>query len=124
MEADAVSVDTRTARPVGQPAVDPIERLERILTRRLADNRAEVAGVHAAEPGDRALLVGRDPLDLPRGQEQVGKRQRRPPEDRSRDSRPSFRPIEVHHVRKLVGEDQPQPVVEVDTRRLTASPCR
>ena len=39
MEADAVSVDTRAARPVGQPAgISPIERLERSLVRRFADD--------------------------------------------------------------------------------------
>jgi hypothetical protein len=119
MKADAVGIDRRAARPVRQPAVGPVERLERALPRRLFDNRAEIAGMHPAGAGDRALLVGGEAFDLPGRQEQVRKRDRRPPEDRSHGARPAFGSIEVHDVRELVGQHQPQPVfdVEIGARR-------
>ena len=117
MEVGAVRVRRRARGPVGQPAVHAIERLERARARRFADDRAKVARVHAPFAGDRALLVGRQPLDLPRRQIQIRKRVRRAAEDPARDARPPLRPIEVDDVCELVREGEAQPVVEHELRR-------
>src|SRR5207245_4895853 len=77
MEPDAVGVGRGAGGPVGEPAVDAVERLQHAAARRLADNRAEIAGVQPALARDGALLVGRDPLDLPRREKNVWKRDRR-----------------------------------------------
>ena len=113
MKADAIGVHRIATRPVGQSAVDPIERFEAMLPRCLADDGAEVARVQPPFTGDPALFVGRQPFDLPRRKEQVRKGVRRPAEDAARDARPAFRSIEVHDVRELVREYQAEPVVEL-----------
>ena len=115
MEAGTVRVDRAAARPVGQAAVDAIERLETILPRGLADNGAEIARVQPSFAGDHALLVRRQPFDLPRREEEVRKCVRCAPEDSANDSRPACRAIEVHDVRELVREHQTHPVVELGT---------
>ena len=65
---------------------------------------------------DDAFLVRREPFDLPQRQEDVGKYVERPTDDPARDPRPAFRAIEVHDVRELVDEREPQPVVEIELR--------
>ncbi len=111
MEANAVSVWTLPGGPIGEPTVDAVERLERVLTCRLVDDHAKVASVQPSFAGDRAFFVGRQPLDLPRWQEQIRKGDDGSSEDVSHDPRPAFRPIQVHDVRELVGDHQAQPVV-------------
>ena len=125
VESDAVGVHRGAARPVGQPAVDAVERLEARSPRRLADNRAEVARMKPAFAGDHALLVGREPFDLPRPAETGSEtRMRVRPKIAADDPRPPFRPIEVNDVRELVGERDAQPVVEREVAIPTATPRR
>ena len=79
----------RTAAcPPGQSVRPPLTRSSgssALLAGRLPFDRAEVAGVQPSFAGDRALFVGREPFDLPGRQEQVRKRERRPPEDAADD---------------------------------------
>ena len=116
MESDAVGVHRGAPWPVGQATVDAVQLLEALSGGALADNREEVAGMKTALAGDDTLLVGREPLDLPRRQKPVGKRVGGTAENRAGDSRPSFRPIEVDDVRELVGERNAQPVIEGELR--------
>ena len=116
MKAGTVGVDGSAAGPVGQPAVDAVEWLEPPLQRGLRHDREKVAGVQPSFARDRALLVGREPLDLPLRQEDVGEGVRRASEDISSDPRPAFGAIEVDDVRELVREEQAQPVVRLRVR--------
>ena len=106
------------ALPEGQSSSPPdaaVDRLEAgAAVRRVVDQLTEVAAVHAALPGLRALLERRDPLDLPQRQGEVREdaaalrpNTRRSPPD------PPLRTPEVHDVRVLVREDESQPVVGV-----------
>ncbi len=97
--------------PVGESAVDAIERLQRPCPGGLALDGAEVPRMQPSLSGHRALLVGGEALDLPDGKKQVRKRDGRPAEDVAHDSSPSFRSIEVDDVSEFVGEDQAEPVV-------------
>ncbi len=113
MEANAVGVNRRAARPVGQAAVDAIERFEATLSRAFLNDGEEVSRVKPPFAGDRTLLVRRQTFDLPLRQKDVRERNRRAAEDPSNDPRPAFRAIEVDDVRELVREDQTQPVIEI-----------
>ena len=116
MKAGAVGVHRGAAWPVGQAAVEAIERLQPVLARGFADDVAEVSGVQPSFSGDRALFVRRQSLDLPGRQEEIWKRVGRASEDRARHPRPAFGSIEVHDVRELVREDQAQPVLRLGVR--------
>ena len=113
MKAKAVRVHREAVGPVGEAAVDAVERLEALRARRLADNRLEVTRVHAPFACQRTLLVGRQPLDLPCRQIEIRKCDVDAPEDAADDARPSFRSIEMHDVGELVREDEAQPVLGV-----------
>ncbi len=113
VEAEAVRVNALACRPIGQAAVDPVDGLETSLAGRLANDGAELAGMETAFSRDRALFISGQPLHLPERQEQIRECVRRAPEDVARDARPPFGSIEMHDVRELVREQEPQPVIEV-----------
>ncbi len=112
VKADPVGVLREAVGPVGQPAVDAIERLQRARPRRFVDDRREVSRVQATVTGDRRFLVRRESFYLPARQEQIRERVRHASEDIAGDARPTLRAIEMDHVCELVGEDERQPVVE------------
>src|SRR5439155_7599749 len=58
VKAGAIGVDGGAAGPIGQPAVDPIERLETVMPRGFVDDGAKVTGMETPFAGDHALLVG------------------------------------------------------------------
>src|SRR5439155_4687838 len=81
MKAETVRVCAVAVRPVGQPAVDAVERLESAGERRLADDRAEVARVQPAVSGNDTLLVRGEPFDVPLREEEIRKGDLHPSED-------------------------------------------
>ena len=100
--------------PPGQSVKPPLtrsQRLEHFRNGSLVHNGPEVSGVKAAPVCHDALLVGGKSLDLPLRQKEVREGQWDPAEDPADDLRPSDRPIEVHHVRELVDENEAQPVI-------------
>jgi hypothetical protein len=65
MKSETVRVRNQTAGPVGQPAVDPIERFEPSAAGRLVDDGPEIPGMKAPFARDDAFLVRRKALSLP-----------------------------------------------------------
>ena len=122
MKTKPVCVRGVAARPVGEAAVHPVERLQGTSTRGFAENGGEIAGVHAPLAGEGAFLVRRDAFDLPDRKIQVRKRDRRAAKNVPEHPGKTFGSIEVHDMGELVREHEVQPIVDVADEFVSGRP--
>ena len=79
--------------------------------------------MQTALAGHRAFFIRREAFDVPDRQKEVGKRERHSAEHCAHDARPALGSIQMHDVRELVGEDDPQPIVGMPDEVRSRRPC-
>ncbi len=113
MESETVGVRAEASRPVQQPAVDAVDWRRQVPAGRLVDDCTKAAVMQSSLARNRAFFIRREAFDLPDRQIQIREDEGLASEHGTQRARPALRSIEMRDVRELVGEHEPQPVVEV-----------
>ena len=123
VERRAVRVGRGAFGPIGEAAIHPIERLERVFAACGLLDGPEIAGVQPSFARHHALFVHRKAFNLPDWQKEVRKGQRHAAEHAADGARPSKGSIEMEDVRVLVRENEPEPVVGEPDEIASGRPC-
>jgi hypothetical protein len=104
-------------RLAARPGIERVDRLvllrEAPVERRHPQHHPRVGVAAAAEGRALGLLVRGEALDHPRHREAVREKERRPAEQRAARAPDAARFLEVHGMRELVAQHQPQPALVV-----------